>query len=937
MGIKAARRRSEPVMSYDEQNSPERGGSPPRVLLPVTPAQERCWFLNKLRPGTPSLNVSVRWEIRGRFPTHAVEQAIQTIIARHEILRTRFVEIDSEPQQEVFETAPFKLSVVDLTILPEDRRLDQMNEIGRREASAPFDLSLAPLIRAVLVQIEEERAFLMLTIHQSAFDGWSIRVMGRELGAIGHAIVDGRPHDLPELPLQYGDYALWRQECLRDGSLDAEIEYWRGKLTGAPYFEVEPDKERPPERTPNSAMVSFDLPYEFGLKLEELAKARSTSFFNLGSAIIVSLLHRYTGKTDISFGTQIAGRDDTDLENLIGVFINNIVMRNDVSDNPRFSDFVARMADTSRQAMANQNVPFHRLVEILRPPRDVQRTPLISVNVILQKAFMEDKDYGPFELLGRPSPTPGALYDFTFLMVGRLTGWRMTVEYNTDLFERETAEQLLNLWRDVMQAVAADPDVRLAALLPHMPPRNLEKKFARAPAIEHALQEHPDVDEAIAVTRNAAASALPYAYVTPAADTRRALETLPALLMQHLAARENLSPAPAGISVLASMPRNANGDIDLAALPPPPKQALLPQAAPEQRAAPTEVETRLIEIWRGLLGADQIDRNSNFFDLGGHSLLAVRMVTQASAAFGGKLDVLTLFRAPTVRQFAAHIASLEQKTEDWKIVPIQPNGDRAPILALNNTILYYGLAKHLGEDQPFIGVQNYQPDADAPVEVRTLEEIASDYARLIRQAQPSGPYTLVGLCVAGIIAYEVAQQLSKQGEAPPTLILFDAWAPGHAQSLPTHIRFARRMAEGLHYQKLRFSDWRRGGMTTGDFLLRFIFVQRLVGVAARFGLVKAMPERDFLWHPGFEGYLLNARAAYRPRPFAGDVLIFRTEEFPSGFLFDRNFGWGKLIGGRFEVRDIVGGHLNMCAGDRAIKVASHIKDFLCSGARRAVK
>src|SRR5262249_40214179 len=152
---------------------------------------------------------------------------------------------------------------------------------------------------------------------------------------------------------------------------------------------------------------------------------------------------------------------------------------------------------------------------------------------------------------------------------------------------------------------------------------------------------------------------------------------------------------------------------------------------------------------------------SNFFDLGGHSLLALRMVTAASSAFHAKIDVLQLFRAPTVRQFAEHIAGITshvQKVEDWKIVPIHPEGTKTPIIAINNTILYYSLAKHLGPDQPFIGVQNYAPDADAPDETRSMEEIAADYVKLIRAAQPKGPYILIGLCVAGAIAYEVAQQ-----------------------------------------------------------------------------------------------------------------------------------------------------------------------------------
>lgn len=917
-------------MGHDDQTSDAPPGVASRVLFPVTPAQQRCWFLNKLRPGTPSLNVSVRWEIRGRFPAPAIEQAFRAIIERHEILRTRFVEIDGAPLQELMASAPFKLATVDLTMLPEERRGEQMTEIGKREASAPFDLAQAPLIRAALVRIEEDRAYLMITIHQSAFDGWSIRVLGRELGLIGQAVCEGRAHGLPALPLQYGDYALWREECLKGGALDAEASYWRAQLEGMPYFEIEPDKQRPPERTTSSAMVNADLPYQFGLELEAAAKRHGVSFFNFGAAIVTALLARFTGKTDVGIGTQIAGREDTDLDDLIGVFINNLVLRNNLADDPVFSDLVARVAETGKQALIHQNMPFHRLVELLRPTRDVLRTPLISVNVILQKAFMEDARYGEFELLGRPSPTPGALYDFTFLMIGRASGWRMSVEYNTDLFERETAERLLALWQAAMRAAVANPSLRVSELLPEIGARGLGKKFARCHALEQVLEQHPDVDEAVAFTRTGEARP-PFAFVTPAPGTRRPLETLPALLMAHLAAQGDTTPPPSGVSVLLTLPREADGELDLDALPAP----VLPQTPLiEVQVPPNDIESKLIEIWRTLLGADHIGRASNFFDLGGHSLLAVRMVTQASEQFAVALDVLTLFRTPTLGAFAAYIAELvntpkQQLVEDWKIVPIQPSGAARPLISINNMILYYGLAQQLGTEQPFIGIQNFKPDADAPKDAGDLRDIAAHYVRLIRAAQPKGPYVLVGLCVAGAIAYEAAQQLIADGEAPPTLIMFDCWAPGHAQTLPWHIRAARQAMTNFHFHKTRIAAWLSGRLSFGRMLLYYNSVKWIYRLLARLGLVERKPEQDFIWRPGVESYLMEARDRYRPRPYPGDVLMFRSNEYPTGGpLFDAKFGWGELIKGKIEIVDVAAGHLRMCTGDSATVVAERVRAFL---------
>ena len=297
------------------------------LVFPCSSSQQRCWFIHSLSPGGSVLNVALRWEITGRFDASTIEQAFQTIINRHEILRTRFVEKDGEPVQEVARVIDFHLGVVDLTDIPEARQRDEAMALGHREAQLAFDIGQLPPIRVTLLRLSADHAVLLVTVHQIVFDGWSIRILAQEFGAIAAALDAKRPHGLPEPLLQYGDYCLWQKEYFASGSFEAETAYWKNKLAGAPYFEIVPDYERPGQLTYGGEILAAILPPELGAKLEEAARKRNLTLFSFGCAVTALMLHRYSGVTDVSFGTQIAGRDEVDLENLIGIFLNNLVMK----------------------------------------------------------------------------------------------------------------------------------------------------------------------------------------------------------------------------------------------------------------------------------------------------------------------------------------------------------------------------------------------------------------------------------------------------------------------------------------------------------------------------------------------------------------------------------------------------------------------------------
>ncbi|WP_051952640.1 condensation domain-containing protein [Methylocapsa aurea] len=915
------------------------------LVFPCSSSQERCWFIDSLNPGNAALNVALRWEINGRFNPATIEQAFQTIIDRHEILRTRFFEKDGEPMQEVVASYAFKLLVIDLTIIPEAERLDEALALGRREAHLPMDIRRLPLIRVTLLRLSADHAILLVSVHQIAFDGWSIRVLAHEFGAIAAALDANCSPDLPAPSLQYGDYCRWQKEYFASGSFDAEVAYWKGKLGGAPYFELVPDHARPLRPTYRGEILATVLPPELGGRLEEAARQHNMTLFSFACAVTGAMLHRYSGAADVIFGTQIAGRDDPDLETMIGIFINNLVMRFDASGDPTFDEFLTQVNGTVQDALIHQRMPFHKLVEILNPPRDPKRTPLISVNFTVLRDVMDNKIYGGFELSGQPSLSAGSLYDFFFFLVHWPSGWRMAVEYNPDLFERRTAEAMLAFLISAFEFAVATPSARLSALTPPVrdaiAPRPLREDLA---AIEALLAAHPDVQQAAVAYRaelggqglggrGLAGAEASYAYVTPAPDSGALLETLPSKLMAYLEKAAPTGNHPSGVSILLALPRTSRGDVDFARLPPPPaprSAERTPGPAGPSAARLREVEMKLAAIWRDVLGVAEISPDSNFFELGGHSLLTIRLMARVSSAFDVKIDVVTLFQAPTLREFAACLAGSEAPPGPSTVVQIQPKGDKTPILAINNTVLYYNLARRIGTDRPFLGIPLIEPDGPLPETPRSLSEIAADYVRVIREAQAHGPYVLFGLCVAGAIAYEAAQQLARAGESVPLVIMSDIWVPGYLKGLPFFRRFIYHWNYRFHVLRHRIKLVRTGKESFMDILGSYTLIRksRILDLAAKLRLIKSARVRnvdreDWL----FLRTLEVARNHYRTPPSVGDVVVLQSDEVITRFA-DPNLGWTDLVKGRFFLFHIPGWHEEMFQDEGANRIVEHLQPLL---------
>jgi len=444
---------------------PAAGSEPAeRTDFPCSPAQERFWLLDRLDPGNSAYNVAVRWRLEGRVATDLLEQSWLRIIERHEVLRTVFLETDGAPIQRVMPRAPFRLNEIDLSKLSPELQQTEGDRIGVIEARAPFDLATGPLIRATLLRFSPTDSIILVTTHQIASDGWSIGIMAREMGLIYDALRHGKAIELEPLSIQYADYSEWQLEWLKVRGTEAETAYWTRQLAGIKPFKVLPDHARPGIPSTNGFIVSRLLPRELTNRAQSLSAERGATLFATAFAALCATLARFTNETEIVVGTQVSDRDQVELEPMIGQFVNSLILRNDLSGNPTFGAIIDGVRDTIAQALEYRHIPIERLLGMVKSERSDANTPPISVNFIFQKTFIQNTVYGDFALIDMPSLPAGAIYDLNLFMVERPDGWRFSCQYNTDQFERATAERLLGYFEKLLDSAVTNASLRLSEL-----------------------------------------------------------------------------------------------------------------------------------------------------------------------------------------------------------------------------------------------------------------------------------------------------------------------------------------------------------------------------------------------------------------------------------------------------------------------------------------
>ncbi|HSF38303.1 MAG TPA: amino acid adenylation domain-containing protein, partial [Thermoanaerobaculia bacterium] len=434
--------------------------------VPVSFAQQRLWFLDRLEPGSSAYTIATAFRIRGPLEASFLGAALDELVRRHEVLRTVYAAPAGEPLQVVQPFVPRALPLVDLSALPEPAREAETARVAEASRRTAFDLERGPVFVATLLRLDPVDHELLLAVHHIAADGWSIGVLARELAALYRAFEAGEPSPLAPLPLQYADFSLWQRRWLDGKVLEGQLAYWRGRLSGLPALELPTDRPRPALTAYRGGREAFELPADLTAALERLGQRHGASLFMTLLAAFSVLLSRSSGQEDLAVGSPVANRGRAEVDGLIGFFVNSLVLRADLSGKPAFVELLARVRETALGAYAHQELPFERLVEEIAPERDLSRPPLFQVSFSLQSAPVTGLDLGPgiaAEIVDVPGTT--AKFDLAIhlgVVNGRLAGG---AEYRTDLFDPATVARLLGHYGVLLRAIAADP----AAGIAHLP------------------------------------------------------------------------------------------------------------------------------------------------------------------------------------------------------------------------------------------------------------------------------------------------------------------------------------------------------------------------------------------------------------------------------------------------------------------------------------
>ncbi|WP_420126423.1 amino acid adenylation domain-containing protein [Longimicrobium sp.] len=474
---------------------PARGAGP----APLSFAQERLWFLDRMEPGNAFYNLPNAVRMGGALDHAALERALGEIVRRHEALRTVFAEADGAPVQVIASFGGFVLPVEDLSGLGEADREAAARQRIQEEAARPFDLSAGPLFRAALLRLGETDHVLLLSMHHIVSDGWSLGVLLREMWALYEAFREGRASPLSALPVQYADYAAWQREQLAGEALDRQLAYWRERLSGAPeLLELPADHPRPAVQTYRGATVPVELSAELLERLQALGRGEGATLYMTLLAGFQVLLSRYSGSDDVVVGSPIAGRTRKEVEELIGLFVNTLVLRTDLSGDPSFRETLRRVREATLGAYAHQDVPFEKLVAELQPERTLSHTPLFQVMFQLDKAGGGGGALPGLSARGASAEQASAQFDLSLELTTTPRGLRGVLIYSTDLFDRGTAERMVGHLARVLEQVAADPDVRLSRVALAGPRERAqvvvewnrtERPFPREASIHQLFQE----------------------------------------------------------------------------------------------------------------------------------------------------------------------------------------------------------------------------------------------------------------------------------------------------------------------------------------------------------------------------------------------------------------------------------------------------------------
>ena len=441
----------------------------PSNQFPLSFAQERLWFVDKMVEDSPVYLIGEGTLLEGPLDTTLLERSLQTVIGRHETLRTAFEDHQGRPKLKIHKNPAWQLGCLDLRRLEKDPDYNQVRTLALAFMRKTFDLAQAPLMRAMVYRIQEEQYLFLLNIHHIIADGWSMGILSREWMWSYNTLLQGKPHHLPYLPIQYSDFAHWQRQTQQGPAWEAKCRYWRDKLAGISELQFPTDFPRPPKQTYDGAIVKFPVDASIIRGLRALAAREQVSLYMVLLAAFQTLLHRYTNQTDISVGTAVGNRNQLETEGLIGLFVNLLVMRTDFAGDPSFQTLLSRAGKVAREAYEYADIPFEKVVEICNVQRDLSRHPLFQIQFLY---FGDNQEKPPLEGL-RTTPFPWgneavARQDISLDFIDKESGLLGQIEYNSGLFEASTMKRLARHMATLLQAILDDPTKRVStlALLP---------------------------------------------------------------------------------------------------------------------------------------------------------------------------------------------------------------------------------------------------------------------------------------------------------------------------------------------------------------------------------------------------------------------------------------------------------------------------------------
>lgn len=433
--------------------------------LPLSFAQQRLWFLDQLNPGSVMYNVPAALRLKGRLDVNALERTLSEIVRRHEILRTTFDAIGGRPVLTIHPPEPVPLPLIDISEMAEAEREAQGLQLAYAEMLRPFNLAQGPLLRVTLVKLGAAEHLMLFTLHHMVSDGWAAGIMINEVGVLYEAFAKGHSSPLPELPIQYADYAYWQSRWLQGEALEAQLAYWRKELAPPlPRLNLTTDFPRPAVQTYRGAAQVLPFPKAVLIEVKRFCAREGVTLFIMLLTVFKVLLHYHTTQETILVGTPIANRDFVECEGLIGCFLNTLVLRTDLSGDPGFRELLGRVYEKVLSAHAHQHLPFEKLVDEIQPERNLHENPLFQVCFTLENAAPRPPKLTDLDVSFLELESPTVQFDLVMHVVESEQELLTALQYSTDLLKATTIRRMLSHYEVLLRHILAEPDVRLSRL-----------------------------------------------------------------------------------------------------------------------------------------------------------------------------------------------------------------------------------------------------------------------------------------------------------------------------------------------------------------------------------------------------------------------------------------------------------------------------------------